>query len=334
MLHEYSINLNTDDFIIRFSLHLSQLLNTQKKSNRNPLLKNIKDSYPLVFEVSVYIADIIHKHYPALLLDEHEISYIALHVGMSIDKDSHEKCTAILIIPQYYNLKDYIINRLYQNFYNSLLIIDACNDESEIDYSQPFEIILSTQSLTVSSEAESIQITPFINDQDLKNIQQTIEMVNMKKKIKSNEPLFRLFNPACFEIFHNPDADKNQIIKILGHKLIDAHYVPASFIEDVIIRETLSSTAYSSLAVPHTLNTSGIKTCIGVGIFPNNYQWDHNSINIVLLLVIQEKDKELFKMLFQTLIRIFTSKEWLEAYRKISSYDDYMRFVKNLMIFK
>ena len=334
VLKEYSINLNTNDFIIRFSLHLSQLLASVKKSNRNPLLKNIKDSYPLVFEISVYIANLIHKDYPNINLDDHEISYIALHVGMTIDKENHEKCQAILIIPEYYNLKDNIINRLYLNFYNSLSIISVYNDESEINYSENFDVILSTQSLSVSTNAEYIKITPFINDTDLVNIQHAIELVDMKEKIKSNEPLFNLFDPNCFKIYHHCSLTREHIIKDLGNGLKKQNYVNDTFIDEVIDRERLSSTAYSNLAVPHTLTISGLKTCIAVGIFPDNYQWETNTINIVLILVIQKKDKETFKNLFQNIIRIFTSKEWLESYKKITDYDDYMEFIKRLVIFK
>ena len=334
VLKEYSINLNTNDFIIRFSLHLSQLLSSVKKSNRNPLLKNIKDSYPLVFEISVYIANLIHKNYPNINLDDHEISYIALHVGMTIDKENHEKSNAILIIPDYYNLKDYIINRLYLNFYNSLCISCTYNDESEIDYSENFDIILSTQSLSVSTNAEYIKITPFINDTDLINIQHAIELVDMKGKIRNNEPLFNLFDINCFKIFNHCSLTRENIIKDLGYELKKQNFVNDSFIDEVIDRERISSTAYSNLAVPHTLNISGLKTCIAVGIFPDNYQWETNTINIVLILVIQKKDKETFKNLFQNIIRIFTSKEWLESYKKISNYDDYMDFIKKLVIFK
>lgn len=324
----YTIDLNNNDFIIRFSLHLNQILNTVNRSNRNPLLKNIKDSYPLIFELSVFIAVLIHEKYPDVMLDDHEISYISLHVGMSIDKDNHNKVDAILITPDYYRLKEKIINLLEHSFPMKINIVRTYNDESEVDFAKHFDLILSTQSVSVSSNAEFLQITPFINDNDFSNIQYILEVINLKKKLNNNQSLYSLFDEKCFTIIENTDLSKEEIISLLCEKALKENYIEERFILDVLKREQLSSTSYSNLAVPHSLKPAGLKTRILIGLFKDYYVWDSNTINIVLLLIVNENDKDEFKNLFQNIITIFTSKIWLESYKKINNFKNFIEIIK------
>ena len=50
----YAINLDKGDFKLRFSLHLNSLL-SKSKHPKNPMLENIKSSYPIVFEIAVFV---------------------------------------------------------------------------------------------------------------------------------------------------------------------------------------------------------------------------------------------------------------------------------------
>ena len=322
----YGIQLKCNNFIIRFSLHLNKTLQVYQHSTRNPLLKNIKDSYPLIFDISVYIADLINRKYQ-IRLDDSEISYIALHVGLSIDRNTQIKINTVLVIPDYYSLKETIIENLNYNFYQKLNIINVYVTEEKIDYTQNIDLILSTVKIINHNNIQCLKITPFINDEDNSNIQYIIETILFKKKIIKNQHLYELFSEDCFTFIDY--SRKEDIIHQLCSKAANNGYIDESFENLVLEREELSNTGFSNIAIPHTLNTTSFKTRILVGISHKPISWGINQINVVLLLVINSEDKDEFKNLFQNIISIFTSKMWNNNYRKITNFQEFTRLLKN-----
>ena len=324
----YNIQLDKNDFVVRFSLHLNKTLQTYHHSTRNPLLKNIKDSYPLIFDISVHIANLITNKYPEIKLDDSEISYIALHVGLSIDRNSPIKINTALVIPDYYSLKDMIIEKLKSNFDNKIRFSKVCSNEEQIGNLKNIDLILSTSKIINKNNILNIQITPFINDADLHNIRYAIETILLKKKATNNKYLFELFSEKDFLFIENTNIEKEDVIKKMCSIAYDNNEIDKNFVESVFEREELSPTAFSNIAIPHTLNTTPFKTRIIVGISHKPIEWGLNQVNIVLLLVINDKDKEKFKSLFQTVISIFSSKAWNTSYQKIHCFNDLKNFLE------
>ncbi|MDO4499750.1 MAG: PRD domain-containing protein [Erysipelotrichaceae bacterium] len=141
----YSIQLDNNNFKVRFSLHLSKTLRIFNKTAHNPLLKSIKDEYPLVFDVSVYISKLINERYNHIHLNESEISYIALHVGLSIDRNTRLKVNTLLVIPDYYSLKETITNNLLYNFQQFVEIKGIYTSFDDLELNDSIDLVLSTQ---------------------------------------------------------------------------------------------------------------------------------------------------------------------------------------------
>ena len=57
----YSIDLSSPEFLIRFTLHIHNLLIRSRNNylNKNPLTKKMKTSYPLIYDMSVNISKTI-----------------------------------------------------------------------------------------------------------------------------------------------------------------------------------------------------------------------------------------------------------------------------------
>ena len=85
----HNITITNRDFTVRFSLHLKNLLNRLEHgvTLNNPQKMNIKYSYPFIYEVAVFTANIISQE-TGFTLSEDEISYIAIHIGVIIEEQS------------------------------------------------------------------------------------------------------------------------------------------------------------------------------------------------------------------------------------------------------
>lgn len=77
----FFINLDSDNFIAPFMLHLKNLKNRLIKNNllKNPMLDSIKISCPTIYDISTFIAYQLTLSFHENV-NEDEIAFIALHV--------------------------------------------------------------------------------------------------------------------------------------------------------------------------------------------------------------------------------------------------------------
>lgn len=322
----YFIDLNNEEFVIRFSLHLDQLIKSHKQTI-NPLFSSIKHSYPLVFDISVFISDLITSE-NAIKLDNHDISFIALHVGMSIENGYMNRIPCIILIPDYYNLKQLFLNNITLSFGNIMDILSIYSDESLINLNQEFDLILSTFPLSSTYGVETLVISPFINEIDHSNISNAINIIQKKKYKTERSELVLLFKPQIFTIIDDK-LNQTEVINILAKKLNNNDFVSEKFLNEVLYREELSSTSCSNLAVPHSMQLNAKTTTIAVAILKNKTQWGDNSVNVVLLLAISSDNRNEFKQLFQTVLEVFTSEQWNQIYRDIVDFKQFINFILN-----
>ena len=71
---------------------------------KNPLVSEIRQSCPLIYDVSVQLSGIIREK-TGITLDEDEIAYITLHLGGALEtqKELANRVPAVLYCPSYYN---------------------------------------------------------------------------------------------------------------------------------------------------------------------------------------------------------------------------------------
>ena len=72
---------------------------------KNPLVSEIHQSCPLIYDVSVQFSGIIREK-TGITLDEDEIAYIVLHLGGALEtqKELANRVPAVLYCPGYYNM--------------------------------------------------------------------------------------------------------------------------------------------------------------------------------------------------------------------------------------
>lgn len=182
----YDIDLSEQEFLIRFALHIKNLLVRSRNNyfSKNPLTESIKISCPLIYDAAVNLARTI-KDKTNVSINDDEIAYIAFHLGSALEtqKNLTSKVKTILYCPNYYSLNSRITDTLYQNFENDLLITNILTDESQMQKVSEMDLIITTIPLASPVQIPTLRISIILNQHDLSNLRNKIsEIQNQKKK--------------------------------------------------------------------------------------------------------------------------------------------------------
>jgi len=330
----FYINLNSNDFIIRFSLHIRNMLIRLENqiAIRNPQFLSIKNSYPYIYEVSVFIANIITRE-KGLVSSEDEIAYIALHIGVLIEEQKayRDKVKVLILCPKYYSSHVKLVKRIYNIFEDSILISGLITSLDELDNCGDHDLIISTIPLNRCPVKHFLQISNYLNNKDIGNIVNVIEEIKKARinTILENKLKF-LFKKELF--FYNPKfSDQHDAIDHMSDALLKSGHVDSTFREKLYERERMSSSAYTNIAMPHPLDMCSLSTAIAVSIHPNGINWNTTKVNIVFMLAINEGDRILFRDIFDFVTEIITNDKYNQTILNTKTYEEFINLLISFM---
>lgn len=328
---EYQIDLYDHEFLIRFSLHIKNLLlRTETKSfNRNPLTESIKFSCPLIYDISVRLCSFISQQTQTNIIDD-EIAYVAFHIGNALETQRAyaSRISVVLNCPSYYNIDQNLYLKLMEHFSKDIVINAVTASEVDLDKYSNVDLVLSTVPVRVNKSAPTIIIKPFLTLADISLIERSISDLKQHKKQKSfMEDISTLMKPEFFERIDRV-MTKEEVIHHICSKLTDLDYCSQEFETDVLTRETLSSTAFFHFAIPHSLHMNANQSCIYVLINEQPVQWDQYPIQLILLLCFRSSDNKLFTNIFEPLSMSLLNGTNMKS---LLSCQNYENFIKTLV---
>ncbi|WP_068783505.1 BglG family transcription antiterminator [Paenibacillus phocaensis] len=332
----FSIDLNSQDFIVNFTIHLKNLMK-RIKHNRytpNPMNTMVKASYPFIYEIAVFISNELFKE-ENLKLNENEITFIAFHVGAFFERrklQDKRKYTAVLICPKYYDMHLQAIQFMEKHFAEDIQLIDIFTDMDAIPEQLEAQLVISTIELPLTSLARKyILIHPFPKNEDISKIRKIImELDKHNGYLQLKQYLQRFFKPS---LFHRNYYAENEITMItrLCSDLITFDYVPQDYTKAVIERELMSSTAFNNhVAIPHSIHKNAHETSISVVINDKPMKWGNYEVHIIVLLAICEEDKESFQDIFEGFIDILSEIKNVEKLLKTQNYEEFIFALSSL----
>ena len=292
----YLLDLNTPEFITPFSLHLKRLIFRIQhgKVEKNPILKHIKKTIPMIYDISTYVSLYINNFFENEVVAEDEIGFIALHIGAEINrqKSDGEKISTILVLPKYLELESYVKKQILKNFHEKLNIVNSIYSHEYIhNISDTAELIITTFPLSHfknTNKLEIVSISPFFNYEDQLKVHEGIDSI---KKKRLNQILISqfdyFFNKELFHLDNGSYKDEYDVINFLAKDLIDKNYAPKEFLTHIINREKLTSTAFNNVSVPHQFFTETMRTGTNILISKEGIHWKNNLVHIVLKMKIK-----------------------------------------------
>jgi lichenan operon transcriptional antiterminator len=325
--HDYYIELSDSKFFIRFSLHIQNLIFRAKNNYycKNPLAHTIKASNPLIYEMAISLAAIIQED-QKILINADEIAYIAFHIGSALDqqKNLNNKIKAILFCPDYYDIKESLMNQINQYFNEDLVLIDVFCDESQITTQNDAELIISTLQLRNPTKIPLVLINMFFGKTDKEHISKQLDIIaHEKQKNSFSNNIRKLLDPNLF-IMRNGLKTSENCIDYMAQTLINNGYCDETFIQEVYERENVASTLFDNFAIPHPLHMNGYKTGIAILISSDSIKWDSQKINLVIMLCFNKNERYLFNEIFESLTMILSNHQNIHVLSLCSSYDQFI----------
>ncbi|CAO1653444.1 transcription antiterminator [Salinibacterium sp. NSLL150] len=329
---EYLIDLDDDDFIMRLSLHVRNLiLRAQDLSySRNPMTRSIKTTYPMIYELAVFIAAEVQRD-EGITIHDDEISYIALHVGSHLERQAKRevRLTAALVCPNYHDLHVILRERI-EAVLGDELQLRIVITRTDVDLAElSTDLVLTT--IDLRSFADNVVlIQPFLTETDVDAIRRTISRIRrLRRRRELTDELLRFFDPALFlRNFTAPSEEA--MIAALGHRMIEAGVIDHGYITGAIERERMSSTAFTdTLAVPHAMTMNAHRTAISIVINETPMPWGENKVNVIALIAFSAAGRTTFQTVFDQFVTVFSDRDYVQQLVKKAV--DFPTFIDELV---
>ncbi|GAB2547734.1 BglG family transcription antiterminator [Gracilibacillus alcaliphilus] len=332
----YLIHLDDEEFKTKFALHVQNMVIRAANdfSFKNPLTQSIKTSSPLIYDLSVYISNLISEKLN-IRVQEDEIAYIALHVGscLELKQKTSDQLEAVLICPAYNHLPFQIKEKIEQYFTSQLVIIRVITRLDKELAELEADLIMTTIDLPVHANSEPVVISSFITMDDIFKIQQQMNKIkHIKQQQWMKQSLLSLFDKRMFMVTDRTFTDEFDVIHFITKQMEALNLVQVDFVENVIKREKLSSTAFNNIvAVPHSIKMDALQTSIAVLITDKPIKWgEATNIRIVSLIAMNKNERNIYRDIYDEYIKILASPANVS---KLASSTTYETFIDQLITF-
>lgn len=330
----YYLDLHNEHFILRFSIHIHNLLiRTQTQYlAKNSLTQEMKMSFPFIYDISAFIANMI-KEFTGTKINDDEIAYIALHIGSSIDELSNvdHKLNAVVLCPQYYDLDIQLVSKLNRSFQDTLLIKHLLTKEESLSSVNEYDLLISTYRPHMELNKPVFIVHPLLTAHDIHTIQTYLdERMNQKKYLTLKENITTIFPKALFHC-DQPYHDQQETMFQMCAMMEAEGCVNQTFYQEIMNRESISSTAFDNFAIPHSLKMDAKKTCVCVSIHHKPISWGEHMINFVFMISVNQLERKIFKDIFSSLSDILIDPQKMTQMLKVKTYEEFVGTLETLL---
>jgi len=329
---EFLVDIEHDDFIDRLTLHVQNLLHRARVRaySRNPLTRSIKSSYPMIFEVAVFIASALQEH-GGIEIHDDKIAYIAMHIGGRLEQSRRRDValTATIVCPGYYELHELLRSSIARSLGGQIEVIGV-ETRGDPDWaSLPGDLVLTTIDPPPRDE-RVVRVQPFLTESDVERVRAAVTKVRRTRRLaRLRAELLRYFHPETFVRASTPDGGEEGVIRELGALLVARGVIDEGYVERTIERERMSSTAFTdALAVPHALQMSASQTSIAIAVNEQSIPWGDARVQVVALVAFSESDRAAFQTVFEQFVEVFSERESVQ--RIVRRSGDFAGFIDEL----
>ncbi|BDR57711.1 BglG family transcription antiterminator [Xylocopilactobacillus apicola] len=309
---------------VSLALHIIPLLTRIEFNiqNKNHLLKQIKRSFPLAFDMGAYMGMLIQKKINKKI-EEGEIAYLAIYFNQYLIKlNGLSGLQRILIITNLKRSEDILLKqRLVTWFANEIAEIKIINfyELEEIKFDD-YDVIFTTE--PGHDELGAILINQYPDDSEYTKIKLAID------GFRNVEEITQLFSSERFVVgdFKTKQEVLNRLCQISASKIATDK---TELLEAVNLREDLGSSYFGNqIALPHPLNPFSVGTFVSVVVIKNSLAWDEdqNQVHLALLVVIEKNNTKVFQ-LWDYLGQMIKSHHFVE---RVLNKPTYGRFISEL----
>lgn len=183
------VNLSNDEQLLNgLVLHLRPVINRIKYGLEisNPLLDNIKSTYPEIYGVAWLTSPVFKKHF-GVNINEGEIGYIALHLGAAVER-LKKPLRTIVVCHSGVGTSQLLSDKLESTFQQLEIIgIKSSTLLSQSENINDVDLIVSTVPLNLNLNIPIITISPLLSKKDISSLNIIINQIyESKNKLNLN----------------------------------------------------------------------------------------------------------------------------------------------------
>lgn len=331
MLERLNTELNWDfhddsEFIQALTLHIRPAMNRLRYNMniRNPLLAEIKRKYPSAFEGAA-IASRCIEEYLEIEVGEHEIAYIALHIGVALERMKTRKKQekrVIVVCASGVGSARLLFYRLQNEFKDEIDIVATTNyyQLKEYDLSS-IDFIISTIPIKEDIGVPVQVVNTFLREEDIATIREGLSSVKECKE--------RSYIDASRVFIHKDFEDKESVIHFLCEELYKQKLVSKDYVNSVMEREALAPTNFGNLvAIPHSLTPETEETFWTVCTLKKPIVWaDKQKVQFICLLNIRKVPEDDLERMYQRLLALLENSTAIQKILKSESAEEIIKIL-------
>ncbi|TKH34471.1 PTS fructose transporter subunit IIA [Paenibacillus polymyxa] len=318
---QLNMNIQNDqELLIAFCLHLKPVLNRYQygMNLRNPMLDEIKAHYPLAFEAGIIAAEVI-KQRLHIHIEDNEIGYLAIHIGVAMERKKMEgtpkRCMIVCASGLgsakllYYKLQSVFGSRLEivgtTEFYKlRQMPLDA------------LDFIISTIPISEPPSIPMIHVNTFLGSSDITKIEQAIS--------ESKLPAVQYIRKKLIFLQQKLD-NKRQALEFIAEKIQEAGLVKGPLLQSVIEREAVSPTSFGNfVAIPHPLEPFADSTFWAICTLQKAIDWDGKPVQFICMLCIQRTKSEDLQSMYHILLNILNHEKLVQQLIRCKTYTEFV----------
>lgn len=290
--NNYNYNLLTDK-----QLHADLLTHIKTMITRvryqinipNPLLGNIKQHYPMAYDMTLAAVSSWGKYTP-YVISENEIGFLVLHIGVGLERHyniGYQRHPRVLLVCDTGNSTVRMIQAMLLRKYPQ---IEVTRIISLRDYEQLYDVeedfVISTARIS-DKQKPTVVVAPFPTEYQLEQLGKLVLVDRTRPYM-----LEKFFDASHFRVVDEP-MTQQELFSTLCQQLEGEGYVAADFYPSVVEREAIVSTVLGEgIALPHSLGLMANKTVVYTVLAPQGIRWGDETAHVIFLLAISKSEYE------------------------------------------
>lgn len=290
--NNYNYNLLTDK-----QLHADLLTHIKTMITRvryqinipNPLLDNIKQHYPMAYDMTLAAVSSWGKYTP-YVISENEIGFLVLHIGVGLERHyniGYQRYPRVLLVCDTGNSTVRMIQAMLLRKYPQIEVtrIISLRDYEQLD-SVDEDFVISTARIS-DKQKPTVVVAPFPTEYQLEQLGKLVLVDRTRPYM-----LEKFFDASHFRVIDEP-MTQQELFSTLCQQLEQEGYVGTDFYPSVVEREAIVSTVLGEgIALPHSLGLMANKTVVYTVLAPQGISWVDETAHVIFLLAISKSEYE------------------------------------------
>lgn len=290
--HHYNFNLQNDPQLRADLLtHVKTMITRVRYQIQipNPLLVNIKQHYPMAYDVTLAAVSNWSRYTP-YTISENEVGFLVLHIGVGLERHynvGYQRHPQALLVSDTgtstIRLLQAVLTRKYPQVVMERVVSQR---EYQALPSVEEDFVIAITRLD-EKDKPVVVVSPFPSDYQLEQLGKLVLVDRTKPYM-----LEKFFDAQHFRIIDRPMA-QSQLFQLLCCQLEREGFVDAEFYPSVVEREAIVSTMLGEgIALPHSLGLLARKTVVFTVLAPHGIAWGDDTAYVIFLLAISKTEYE------------------------------------------